>query len=429
MRNQSSTAGTAAGTAGGGAAEPATEVRLINLHTRQNLGDAAITGGAAKLIADQWPGVRLTAASRYENDRDWLRSVGVERVAPAISFPAPGQAPTPVRALVFGASAARHRLRRSSRSDPPAPDLALSGGGGYLFSRRQPELTFRHLLLEIETMAERCPTILLPQTVGPLTRSSDVKSVRRALRNTRHLFVRDKASLDVALDQLELGREMVSFAPDLVFALAREGRAAPAASGDPRVAMTVLDWRWAGGTSDVYEAYLDSMATVAQGLIDDGCRLDLCVQVDMRGKRGHDDMAVAEEVRSRLPRPERVEVISAGADPEQAIERYAGYDLVIGSRLHSALMGLCGGVPSVAVAYQPKADSIYHDLELDDWVLEARGLDPTALRRVAASILEDQQGSASRATEATRRMKDQLHRCLSGPLEPLLGPPVRRVPG
>ena len=228
-----STAGTAAGTRGGVGGEPATEVRLINLHTRQNLGDAAITSGAAKLIGDRWPGVRLTAASRYVNDRDWLRSVGIERVAPAISFPAPGQAPTPIRALIFGASAARHRLGGPQRSDSPAPDLALSGGGGYLFSRRQPELTFRHLLLEIETMAGRCPTILLPQTLGPLTRSSDVKAVRRALRGTRHLFVRDRDSLGVAFEQLELGPDMVSFAPDLVFALAEEGRAAPAGPATP----------------------------------------------------------------------------------------------------------------------------------------------------------------------------------------------------
>ena len=192
--------------------------------------------------------------------------------------------------------------------------------------------------------------------------------------------------------------------------------------------MTVLDWRWAGGRTDAYSAYLESMATVAQQLIDDGCRLDLCVQVDMRGKRGHDDMAVAEEVRARLRRPDLVEVISAGTVPEQAIKQYGGYDLVIGSRLHSALMGLCGGAPAVAVAYQPKAASIYDDLGLGDWVLEARGLDPAALRRVASSILEDPRGSADRATQATRGMKDQLHRCLSGPLEPLLGPPVRREP-
>ena len=85
--------------------------------------------------------------------------------------------------------------------------------------------------------------------------------------------------------------------------------------------------RW---NDDAYAAYLDAMATVAQGLIEDGCRLDLCVQVDIRGKQGHDDMAVAEEVRSRLRRPDRVEVISAGTIPEQAIEQYGGYDLVIG---------------------------------------------------------------------------------------------------
>ena len=61
--------------------------------------------------------------------------------------------------------------------------------------------------------------------------------------------------------------------------------------------MTVLDWRWAGGSTGVYSAYLDAMAQVAQQLIDDGCRLDLCVQVDMPGKRGHDDMAVAGRAR------------------------------------------------------------------------------------------------------------------------------------
>ena len=347
---------------------------MINLHTRQNLGDAAITWAAARLIEDQWPQARLTAASRYPADREWLGSIGVERVEPAISFPAPGQAPAPVRALIFGASAARHRFG-GARPNGPEPDLVLSGGGGYLFSRRQPELSFRHLLLEIESMADRSPTVLLPQTVGPLTRKADVKAVRRALDKVKHLFVRDRASLEVALDQLELSPGRVSFAPDLVFALALESTSAPPSSGPPRIAMTVLDWRWAGGSTEVYSAYLDAMARVAQQLIDDGCRLDLCVQVDMRGKRGHDDMAVAEQVRALMRRPSAVEVVSAGTTPAEAIAHYGEYDLVIGSRLHSALMGLCAATPAVAIAYQPKARSIYDDMGLSDWVLESRGLE------------------------------------------------------
>ena len=229
MRNQSSTAGTEAEVPNV-AKLPASEVRLINLHTRQNLGDAAITWAAARLIEDQWPQARLTAASRYPADREWLRSIGVERVEPAISFPAPGQAPAPVRALIFGASAARHRFG-GARPNGPGPDLALSGGGGYLFSRRQPELSFRHLLLEIESMADRCPTVLLPQTVGPLTRKADVRAVRKALGKVKHVFVRDRASLELALDQLELSPERVSFAPDLVFALARESASASPSPG------------------------------------------------------------------------------------------------------------------------------------------------------------------------------------------------------
>ena len=171
------------------------------------------------------------------------------------------------------------------------------------------------------------------------------------------------------------------------------------------------------------------MARVAQQLIDDGCRLDLCVQVDMRGKRGHDDMAVAEKVRALLRSPSAVEVVSAGATPAEAIAHYGEYDIVIGSRLHSALIGLCAATPAIAIAYQPKASSIYNDMGLSDWVLEARGLDPTALQRVASTIIEDPKGSAERASKAASEMKAELHRCLSGSLESWLGPRTRRLQG
>ncbi len=395
---------------------------MINPHSRGNVGDSALVEATIRGVRGTGLAGSVAVATRYREDADWLGGLGATAVPPLVDFPPPGSAPKLLRAARFGGSlAASLAVARAPWREAAAgwehlleADRVLSCAGGYLFSRGGPQLSLRHVLAEIECAASMRPTTLLPQSIGPFTRQADRRRVRRALRDVERVYVRDDFSERVALGDLGLDGRRVARAPDLVFALARPPR--PRHSDlKQRVAMTVLDWRWAGGREPQFRGYLATMSEVAQGLVDRGVEVELVVQVDLPGHAGQDDRGCAElvarNIRSEVP------IHAAGSTPEQALERYGGYDLVIGSRLHSALLALCAGVPALAIGYQPKSAGIYADVGLSDWAFDARALNGRELGTLAEEILAD--GAAAEranraATEARGRIADLFEEVLSG---------------
>lgn len=413
-------------------------VLLINPHSRGNVGDSALVEATISGVRRSGPTASVDVATRYREDASWLRDLGASAVAPLVDFPPPGSAPRLLRAAGFGVSLAASlavartpwRKARGRWEHLLAADRVLSCAGGYLFSRGGPQLSLRHVLAEIECAASLRPTTLLPQSIGPFTRQADRRRVRRALRDVERIYVRDGNSQRVVLSEIGLDQGRVSRAPDLVFALARPAPPRPS-DGKRRVAITVLDWRWAGGSDAQFRAYLAAMAETAQGLIDRGVEVELVVQVDLPGHAGQDDRGCAELVARRIR--SEVPIHAAGSTPEQALDRYSGYDLVIGSRLHSALLALCAGVPAVAIGYQPKTAGIYADIGLSDWAFDARALDASAVGTLADELLGDTAAAerAQRVAAGARdRIADLFEEVLIGPdASPGAGNAARRQRG
>lgn len=392
-------------------------ILFINPHASGNVGDAALLDASVRGVRRICPDAGLAVATRYRSDAGTILGLGAEPVAPLIDFPAPGEASNVARAGRLAVSLLRNRTlaRPGPRGAPlEAADAVLSCAGGYIFSRRRPQLSLAHVLAEIECAARLRPTILLPQSIGPFYRERDRARVRRALRDVRRVLVRDSSSVRVAVEELGLDAGLVEQAPDLAFGLA-ERSPARAAADQRRVAVTVLDWRWAGGTDLQFARYLDAVVATAQGLLDRGCQVELVVQVDLPSHPGHGDRSCTQRVATRLSG--EVPVIWAGSTSAQALERYAGYDLVLASRLHSALLALCAGVPAIALGYQPKSAGVFTDVGLEDWVADVRSLDAAALLEQADAILADAE-APNRAASAAIGARDRLESALAEALSP-----------
>src|SRR3712207_6537803 len=103
---------------------------LFNLHARQNVGDAALVEAAVVVLRELWPHVAISAATRYRDDDEWLRSLGTTPVRPAVRFPAPGEGADALRAARLVASLAGARVRPridvARDGDRGIPDVALS---------------------------------------------------------------------------------------------------------------------------------------------------------------------------------------------------------------------------------------------------------------------------------------------------------------
>lgn len=395
------------------------------------MGDAALIEASVRVLAELWPDAQLRASTRYRDNDAWLRELGADPAEPAVAFPAPGEGSGVRRAATFAASAAYRVGRSRLRPGEPRgksenwPSVALSAAGGYLYSPRARTLSYSHYLAQIEVMSRRAPTVVLQQSIGPFTRARDATRLARALAAVEHVLVREPLSLRTAVDEVGLPPSKVTHVPDMVFALAQP-MSRTQREGAPRAAMTVLDWRWAGGDGDEYERYLGRMAAAGQALIDGGWELDLCVQVELPGLEGHDDAPETQALHRRLRTPERARVVSSARSATEAFSLYRSYDAMIGSRLHSSLMSLCGGVPAVAVGYQPKAQGIYESIGLGDWVLDARELDQARLVELVSGFGRDPGPARQRVAEAVRAAREAVYGGIAEHLAPWLGPPAER---
>ncbi len=396
--------------------------RLFNLHSRKNAGDAALVQSAASVLRTLWPDISLSASTRYRDDDEWLTALGIAPRPPLVHFPTPGEGSEISRGARLAGSLvkahARRGLRRGPARSPVSGEVSLSAGGGYLFSRGPRGLTVRHVLAEIDFSASASPTMLLPQSIGPVTNAADRRRFADALSRVSRVMVRDETSFFVATEHLRVAEGNVVRVPDLAFALPAPER--PVRSGGvPRVAMTVLDWRWAGGDDEQYARYLRSLGSIAETLAEWGLDIDLLVQVDLPGRQ--DDGAQAKRVRERLRRP--VGLHSVGHTTDEALARCASYDLMIGSRLHSALLALCAGTPALALGYQPKAAGVYEDIGLSDWVFDARAPAVDEVLRLARKLLDEPDHARARTRSAVSRAKAEIYERIGASLAPWLGPP------
>ncbi|HMP31251.1 MAG TPA: polysaccharide pyruvyl transferase family protein [Saprospiraceae bacterium] len=51
------------------------------------------------------------------------------------------------------------------------------------------------------------------------------------------------------------------------------------------------------------------------------------------------------------------------------IKQFASFDLIIGMRLHSCIMGILSGTPSINISYESKGKAIYQDINLENYVV------------------------------------------------------------
>ncbi len=236
-------------------------------------------------------------------------------------------------------------------------DLFISGGGGLI----QDATSWRSPLyyLKLLAMARRrgLPVACIGHSVGPLRRWWVRALTRRALEHVGVLAVRDHRSLEI-LRALGLRRE-VEVTADLAFLLPRPGDRgveataggkAARASQSPSAAIAVR--RMPG--EDRGRGREIAVAAVA------ACRAASLrpVLVPMQHP---EDLELAEEAaRATLVG----EVVRERLTAREMLALLAGFDLVVGMRLHALIFAAIAGVPMVGISYDPKVDGLMGELDL-----------------------------------------------------------------
>lgn len=257
-----------------------------------------------------------------------------------------------------------------------AADAVVSAGGTYLV----PHYHLTPKLFDfLVTLALGRPLILFTQSLGPFDGLRQRWLLRFVLRRARLILVRDERSVG-HLRALGVAAN-VRVAADAAFALApaapargRPDRLAPA----PRIAVSVRDWpHFRGGAEAGMERYRAAVAAFVTELVQrHGAEVTFLSTCQGIPDYWTDDSAEAERIAALVPAELRARIVidREFRTPARLIDAFAGFDMVVATRMHAAILALAAGTPVLAIAYEFKTRQLFARLGLDDFTLDAETL-------------------------------------------------------
>lgn len=282
------------------------------------------------------------------------------------------------------------RSLRASLAEFASADLVVSAGGTYLVPHYR---IFPKILDLLVADALGRPYVLFTQSLGPFPQRRQ-RLLRRVLQRARLILVRDARSRR-HLVQFGVRADRVAECADAAFALTPQTApyraAAPPHGQALRVAVSVRDWPHLGGEGERgMDRYFDAVAALVRWLIDGhGAQVTFISTCQGVAEYWTDDSLVAEAVVSRLPENERasVRIDRNFHPPRNLIAELAGFDLVVATRLHVAILALCAGVPVLPIAYEFKTTELFSRFGLGDLVQDMQTVTGEALCGAVSRIL------------------------------------------
>ncbi|HEY1434962.1 MAG TPA: polysaccharide pyruvyl transferase CsaB, partial [Thermoanaerobaculia bacterium] len=270
-------------------------------------------------------------------------------------------------------------------------DVVVIGGGGLfqdydgveigtLLTPRHGGVTFYAGPAVLAALARK-PVAFHGLGFGPLASPQARRIVRAVAGSASRLSVRDAASRAL-LAEIGVAEAGVRLAADPAFLLGSEHvRPEDILIGmglEPRAPIVGVALRpWSRGAGPApWEA---AVAAALDLFVERTGATLLFVPFEKSPWTEDDDFALASRVRRRLARADRAAILSGLLAPQDTASLLAGCNLVLGMRFHAAVFALAGGVPAVAIAYDPKVAALMARAGLEDFVEPMEGLTAESL--------------------------------------------------
>lgn len=364
-----------------------------------NGGDAAILDAQVLVVRRRWPDARITvhdrdpdAAARYAPHLDFAPFMAEQVEHPRGARTYRGAVRVRRRVALARTSLARRlRWRRLLPAVLRDVDLAVYTGGttlteNYALPRKAAEVDL--------VRRAGIPYVFFPQSAGPFERPASRELLSPLFAGADLLLLRDERSLrHVLAAGARAGTSHV--VPDVVFALVRDDlTTAPSRPPGPeRVAVSVREWRHYA-TRDAEEGQqgcLEAFRRLVTALVRErGAAVTFVSTCQGRPEYTFDDAAFAHEVVRGLEDDvaATVEVDGGLYDAVGLRDRLSGFDAMVSMRLHAAILAVCGGTPTLTVAYEYKSTEVWHQLGQDEFTLDLETLDGDVLADRAFALLD-----------------------------------------
>lgn len=417
------------------------KIFIVNSHSCLNSGDSGIVLAQIRFLKKYFPNVVITLTSRTpEIDKRMYSSMGMKLLPPVI--PAPSvfsrNKDKILRSIenLIAFSSKKDLVREMQRSD-----LIISSGGGCFWSNRKffpgPMFFQNYFHVKLACILKR-PLIFFPQSLGPFQNSVAPRVLKDVLvaDNVLKIFVRERASFDFISNLLRQNdiNEKVTICPDLAFYLHKGGHRL-ISSGDinlprPIVAVTLREWDFPEVKSKKNKvkrkkAYLSAFKEVCQNIYRmRGGSIIIFAQARGPGDFENDiyiSRSLFKELRGGVPDKHLLFIdLPAAVSPYHIIDILSQVDLIIATRLHSAIFALISGVPAISVEYQPKSKGVMELLELERYCVSIDKIDADQILHLVEDVLSRRAEISSKILEEVRNIRKTVEEKLESSIKSFL---------
>jgi colanic acid/amylovoran biosynthesis protein len=404
-----------------------TRILITNAYSARNRGDAAIILGMIESLrqtsAFREAEIRISSADDRQDAR-WYP----EPTAPSFASLKSDFSRSPTAGQLYFllvllpaslAWAAAWRLAKVGLPVPrglrgllqtyAAADVVVAAGGGYLYTTsalRGGVVLLTNLYSFFFAVLLGKPVALYAQSIGPFAATWQARIVRFVLARVRLVEVREKYSQRL-IDDWKLTAP-VGRAGDAAFLLeavppAWDSELVRSADG-PTVGMTVRGWFRSTQQQMEYEG---TIASFVQWLTRERRASVVFLPQVTFAEGGDDDRVVARRIAEAVQRDDRVRVVENELSAPEMKWLCCQMDVFVGTRMHSNIFALSCGVPTLAIAYQPKTAGIMAELGLGDWVTTIDSLDPAKLQASFDALVARTDEIRGHLAEAVPRVMEQ----------------------
>jgi polysaccharide pyruvyl transferase CsaB len=246
------------------------------------------------------------------------------------------------------------------------------------------------------------PVMLYAVGVGPLLSEHGRRYTRIACEVAQRVTVRDEGSLRLLAD-LGVPDDKAELTADPVFAFEVPDPERPA---KPRVGVALRNWNlgidpafWEAEVARAFDQFLDAYDVELRFLPFQKLATEL-----------EDDAAIARRVQGRMRQQARTSLFEEVATPELLASEIAACELVVGMRLHAAILAAAARVPCLSLSYDPKVEQAMDRLSLGSYTVDIKAVEALSLAAVMGQAFERRQELRQQIAQALPALAAQSRR-------------------
>lgn len=297
-------------------------------------------------------------------------------------------------------------------------DFLIIGGGGILMDLYIENLMLFTMYGKLARLAG-IPYVIYGAGAGPIATKEGARRLKELIEGAVFATVRDAGS-KALLEQIGVERPIAVIA-DPAFQVQAPDMA-PSPQEDVQIGVTVLPYHdgvyWPDENKTKYRHYINGMVQNLDALL--AARPE--VRLHFFSTKHPFDTAVAKEICEGLRERVRCRVYEQETDFKEILKLIAQQDLIIGTRLHSLILGLHMEKPLIAVSYHEKVDQFMKQISAENWSVPVDALHkrPGLFLDNYERMRQNWQAVQARFTENAQSMKTKEPRGMTLIREKLL---------